>query len=95
MAQALTYVLPEDCPVFTKEYAYYTAKFAVQQAEANQFNMDFGLPLQDLAYAKAIERLRQRQTTRYSWEEQKAAFKNNLALRAYAAAVGVPVPTWN
>lgn len=68
----------------------HTPTLSQLQAESDAFDDAFGLPRTDLAYASAIEREKARvaKASRRTWAEQKAAFKEQLALRDYTRAIG-------
>ena len=74
-------------PEFQRDYAYYTAKLAAQQAEQDAFDAEFGIPRTDLAYAKAMERAQQRAMPRS--EDMLRSFRESVTRRNYARAIGL------
>lgn len=74
-------------PEFQRDYAYYTALYADQQAEQDAFDAEFDLPRTDLAYAMAMERAKLRAMPRS--EDMLRSFRESVARRNYAKAIGL------
>ena len=71
---------------FQKDYDYYKAKLAKQQADSDATLDWLGFPRVDLAHAKAVEREQARRMP--SSEAMLRQFREDLALRKYAQAIG-------
>lgn len=69
------------------EYAYYTAKFAEEQALSDEFDSAMGIPRTDLAWKKVMEREQARRMP--DWAAVSKAFKFDLQVKAYSQAIGV------
>ena len=76
-------------PQFETDLMYYTLQFNLKQAESDSFDDLFGFARTDLAYAKSMERERQRVNPARTWAEEKAEWLLTLELKRYQAAIGV------
>lgn len=70
---------------YETDYAFYKNKFAQQQADSDAMNDLLGFPREDLAHAKAIER--QLNKMRPTWEQVKADFRFDVAVKQYKHAI--------
>lgn len=82
----ITITLTTD-PKIAQEYAYFQAD-PITQAQQRDYDLSRSIdnaPAKDFAWAKAMERARNR--ARPTWEQEKARFKATLDAKKYAQAI--------